>query len=172
MEINYQKFGIKHIQLLHKKIKDTTLEGKVCLFFISSLLLYKGIVITYDKSTRVELNSFTTDRARLKALKMINRNKFIFNSCGALVVMAGIYSMYSLYKEPNKVDISVNTSTSLNKTNNSVLLFFFHIKILNKWLKLFIVIILLVLVIFLDITYLGGVFKMYKLFISSNILYI
>ena len=160
----------KTSKVLNENIKEVSVGGSVCLFGIGSLLLYKGIVRAHDISTTVDLSSFKTDKARLQALKMINRNKFIFNSCGALVVMTGIYGMLSLFKETNKVDISVNTSTSLNKTNNSIFLFFSCIKNLNKWAKLFIVFIILVLVIFLDNTYLGCVFKIFKLFISNNIL--
>ena len=171
---------------LYKVVTDNKasieIGGQICLYGLSNLMLYKGIMKAYDRGNNVDLSQFKSDRSRLITLKMVQNKRYVFSVYGSFVVMLGILGIFNMYKliNPNNVNVN-NTSSSTNSSNNtpssniinkSFIFLFSKFKKLNKINKLLIILILMPLIIYISVTYLGPLFYYFRLFINSQLIYI
>ena len=113
-------------------------SADIALFGVSSMMIWKAATKAYDKGNFVDYSQFKSDRARLRALKMVQRNRMKFFTSGALLVLAGVQSMFYLYKfyKPNTLHVNVNNTPSPNKTATSIMPFFTYFKNSKKWVKI------------------------------------
>ena len=166
-----------------KNIGNVDAHASVCLYGLTTLMVYRGVLYTFKKFNATDLSSFKTDKSRLAALRIMQRNNYKFATFGSLIVLGGLQSMFAVYRHynPNQLNISVTNTTSNattsntlitnNKPSSSFMLLFSYFKKLNKWIKILIVLILFVLVRNIVESYLGPVNEYYELFIN-NLIYV
>ena len=108
--------------------------GKIGLFGITNLLMYRKLLRVYDKDNSVDLSNLKSDKEKVKVIKMYQKNRYNYSTYGALVVMSGINAMFFAYKYfiSSKVTIEAKTSSDLpNIKKFSFLLIFGKNKIKN-----------------------------------------
>ena len=119
----------------------------------------------------MDLSSFNTDSERFKALKYMQRNRFLFTTCGALGVLAGIHCILYIHKRyiPSTVNVSVNVNTTSSnpQPQNSLIFLLTYFKKLNTWLKISIIIILIP-IIYSSYPYISYLYVSYVNFINNN----
>ena len=159
------------------KIHDIDLNSLPYLIYgMSNLLAYRSIIHIYDRTQKVDLNSLSSDKNKIEALKIMQKNRLIFTSVGALGVLIGLNSIMYFQRNymPKTIDlnVSVNTTPESNQSDYSFVFFAQkYFKTLNKKLKLFIIFILFPLFIFISYPFLSYVYLSYVIFLNSNIFY-
>ena len=96
--------------------------------------MYRTLLRVYDKDNSVDLSNLKSDKAKVKVIKMYQKNRYNYSTYGALVVMSGINAMFFAYKYfiSSKVTIEAKTSSDLpNIKKFSFLLIFGKNKIKN-----------------------------------------
>ena len=159
-----------------ENIDKVEVGGTLCLFGLSQVLMYKGIMKAYDNNNKLYLDKFKTDKAKLSALRLHQYNRYRFSTYGSLIVMSGLYSMFAIYKiiKPNNnIIINISNTSSNDKPDLSFIFFGTYFKLLPKWLRLFIKFIFLPIIFYIGYSYFlrdflsfyNGIFFI-KLFIS------
>nr|YP_009652978.1 hypothetical protein [Taiwanofungus camphoratus]QCG70016.1 hypothetical protein [Taiwanofungus camphoratus]UKQ56092.1 hypothetical protein [Taiwanofungus camphoratus]WRO45217.1 hypothetical protein [Taiwanofungus sp. YW-2023a] len=167
---------ISHFISEHK----TTIEasGVISVGF-TNYFLYRGIMKSYDKYATNQISKFNTDKSKLVALQLLNRNRMLFSTGGAFLITVGLQSMiyFCKYYIPNKSGVNININANANvtpsssKPDNSAMLLFSYFKKSKIWFKILIFILISVLI-FIYYPDLFPLFKVYRLFISEKFIYI
>ena len=168
----FSDFTVKLGRDLIDKLSKMDLESiQIYLYGFGTIWAYKGIVWVYDKGDKMDLSSFNTDSERFKALKYMQRNRFLFTTCGALGVLAGIHCILYIHKRyiPSTVNVSVNVNTTSSnpQPQNSLLFLLTYFKKLNTWLKISLIIILIP-IIYSYYPYISYLYVSYVNFINNN----
>ena len=159
-----------------ENIDKVEVGGTLCLFGLSQVLMYKGIMKAYDNNNKLCLDNLKTDKAKISALRLHQYNRYRFSTFGSLIVMSGIYSMFAIHKmiKPNNnININISSTSSNDKLDLSFIFFGTYFKLLPKWLRLFIKFIFLPIIFYIGYSYFlrdilsfyNGIFFI-KLFIS------
>ena len=168
----FSDFTVKLGRDLIDKLSKMDLESiQIYLYGFGTIWAYKGIVWIYDKGDKMDLSSFNTDSERFKALKYMQGNRFLFTTCGALGVLAGIHCILYIHKRyiPSTVNVSVNVNTTSSnpQPQNSLLFLLTYFKKLNTWLKISLIIILIP-IIYSYYPYISYLYVSYVNFINNN----
>ena len=51
------------------------------------MLLYRSILKAYDKGNNYDMSKFNNDKSRLKAINMMQKNRIVFASSRAFLIM-------------------------------------------------------------------------------------
>nr|YP_009493179.1 hypothetical protein [Ganoderma calidophilum]AWJ63974.1 hypothetical protein [Ganoderma calidophilum] len=159
-----------------ENIDKVEVGGTLCLFGLSQVLMYKGIMKAYDNNHKLDLDKFKTDKAKLLALRHQQYIRIRFSTYWSLIVMSGIYSMFAIHKmiKPNNnININISNTSSNDKPDLSFIILGTYFKLLPKWLRLFIKFIFLPIIFHIGYSYFlrdilsfyNGIFFI-KLFIS------
>ena len=147
--------------------------GKIGLFGITNLLMYRTLLRVYDRDKSVDLSNLKSDKAKVKVIKIYQKNRYNYSTYGALVVMSGINTMYfaSKYFISSKVTIEANTSSYLTNIKKfSFLLIFGKNKIKNTILFLFLILILSA-ILMIVLPFILPLIEFLKFIIISNLIY-
>ena len=183
---NLLVIDLNRLNELTDKVLSNALEqanaiglNNICLFGLTNLMLYKGIVATYDRGHKIDLSSIKGDNKKLIALRILQDRRYKFCVLGSLIVMAGINSLFFSNKFLNKNLYSVNSNissndngTSSNIVNKSIIFLFTKFKNLHAINKFLIIIMLLPVIFYMSYMYLGLIFSYYRLFMIDNYFYI
>lgn len=140
---------------------------------MSHLLAYRSIINIYDRTQKGDLNSLKSETNKIEALKILQKNRLIFTSVGALGVFIGLNSL--MYFQINymaktiDLNVSVNTTPESNQTEYSFVFLVKYFKTLNKRLKLFIIFIFFPLFIYISYPFLSYVYLNDVIFLNSHI---
>lgn len=175
IDLNFWKAAYdKYSPVITENLDIINISGKVGLFGISNLLLYKALIRIYDKNNSIDLSKFNSDRAKLKVVQTLQtQNRLHFSTYGALVVMVGLNTMFFASKiiKAYQITIEAKTSSSISETpKNSILLLLGRKK--NKFIFFHLLIFIILLVIIIGYPFVKAVLSYFNLILSSNLIYL
>ena len=165
------KFAKDHTDILQ-------ISSNVCFFGISNLLLYRGIMKAYDSGNNVDLSKFKTDKSRINALNLIQKNRIVFASSTAYFLMLGInclflarQSMFDSKFNSNYVRArqSLNSTPSSNKPDTSFMFLITSLKKSKLWVKILIFLMLTAFILKIDPN-LNNILYYYRLILTNKLI--
>lgn len=136
---------------------------------ISMIMIYKGVVKTYDIRIERSLKHIKNESARIKFIESANKRKFHVSAVTSIILKVGLKLIVSAYNSyyPSTIDVrfNKNDASSINETNKSVIFLLSYFK--NKKIKYFIFL-LIGVGLYLLYPYLIQYKDFFNIFISKN----
>ena len=85
---------VKIYSVFKDHYSNLEVTGKIGLFGITNLLMYRKLLRVYDKDNSVDLSNLKSDKEKVKVIKMYQKNRYNYSTYGALVEMSGINAMF------------------------------------------------------------------------------
>ena len=100
----------------------SNIEGSYYFFGLTSFMLWKGMVRTFDRGHKYDINTFKSDKSKLSALKHITNTRLAFTTAGSLILMIGINNYFNIL--PRIYNVNLDLVNSADSDNNHKSVFF------------------------------------------------